>query len=404
MLKKIRYLSGYSALAISEGFYDMAFVVMAYRISGQASTAAVAYALGYLAEIIVSLALGGFLDNFDRKKLFTYTIALKSLLFLGIMTYSSFSALGVFAIWCFAFCADLLHHVSRTANTISLFQIFGDKDKASMQGAVICISGILRIAGPLLAAGVIGVVDNPSYLLLSCLLLQAISVWALRELLPNNVEQCEVQPTFFENMTSSSKALREALQSKKWRWFFLTDALATLFIGTLTLMLYPMLRQVHGATESQAGFYMGLAAIGTIVIGLSFQRILESFKAISAAKLGLLIAGSFAIALSISAGQSTLVVCLIAFQCGSTLFFRSMGMYLQDEVPEEQLGSWWTASDAFARIFGLLGVLLGGYVFDFVGGIFFCVALGGCMLLGVAGFYLTPAELKKSTHVLAAAD
>lgn len=404
MLKKIRYLSGYSALAISEAFYDMAFVVMAYRISGQASTAAVAYALGYLAEIIVSLALGGFLDNFDRKKLFTYTIALKSLLFLGIMMYASYSDLGVFAIWCFAFCADLLHHISRTANTVSLFQIFGDKDKASMQGAVISISGILRIAGPLLAAGALGFVDNPSYLLLSCLVLQAISVWTLREILPNNVEQSEVQPTFLENLTSSSKAFLKALQLKKWRWFFLTDALATLFIGTLTLMLYPMLRQVHGATESQAGFYMGFAAIGTIVIGFSFQRILESIQAISAAKFGLLIAGAFTIALSISAEEIALAMCLIAFQCGSTLFFRSMGMYLQDEVPEEQLGSWWTASDAFARVFGLIGVLLGGYIFDLVGGTFFCVALGGCMLLGVAGFYLTPLEIKKPRQVLAAAD
>lgn len=283
MIKKIRYLGGFSALAISEGFYDMAFMVMAYRIAGHASTAAIAYGLGYAAEIIVSLAIGGFLDSFSRKKLFTYTIVLKSLLFMFIIIYSYFSGLVSVPIWIFAFFADLLHHISRTANTISLFQIFSGKDKASMQGMVISVSGLLRIAGPLLAGGVIGLWSDPSYLLIFCLVLQGISLWAFNDILPSAPPKSSEEPASFrENILSSLMALKEALGSATWRWFFLTDALATLFIGTVTLMIFPLLRQLHQASESDAGFFMGLAAVGTIIIGLLFERILARTEAINA--------------------------------------------------------------------------------------------------------------------------
>lgn len=392
LYKKLKFLSGFSCLMISEGFYDMAFIVMAYRISGQASTAAIAYALGYAAEIIVSFALGGFLDNYDRKKLFNYTISLKFALFLFLVIYCQLSAVTSIMIWCFAFFADLLHHISRTTNAVSLLQIFEGNDKSSMQGWTISISGLLRIVGPLLAGGIIAVWDNPNYLLIFCLVLQIISLWAFRDILPKLSTDISASSakSLKENLLSSSLALREALSSQKWRWFFLTDALATLFIGTFTLMLFPLLRQLHGVNESQAGFFMGLGALGTIVVGLQFERILLRHQALQAAKVGLLAASLFALFLANNFGLIALGAGVIIFQSGSTLFFRSMGMYLQNEIPEEHLGSWWTASDAFGRIFGLVGVLAGGFIFDSIGSSGFALMMGISMLACSLGFILVP--------------
>lgn len=47
-----------------------------------------------------------------------------------------------------------------------------------------------------------------------------------------------------------------------------------------------------------------------------------------------------------------------------------------------------TATDAFGRIFGLIGVLSGGYIFDFVGGFWFCI-ITGVALLGAALIFST---------------
>lgn len=216
-----------------------------------------------------------------------------------------------------------------------------------MQGMVISVSGLLRIAGPLLAGGVIGLWSNPYYLLIFCLVLQGISLCAFNDILPSSPQKNSEKPmSFRENILSSLMALKEALRDKAWRWLFLTDALATLFIGTLTLMIVPLLRQLHQAGESEAGFFMGLAAVGTIIIGLLFERILARTDAVNAAKVGLLCSSIFALLLSIKSGSFVLGLCLIAFQCGSTLFFRFMDMYLQSEIPDEKLGAWWTASDA----------------------------------------------------------
>lgn len=120
------------------------------------------------------------------------------------------------------------------------------------------------------------------------------------------------------------------------------------------------------------------------------------------AKAGLICSSIFALLLAINLGNIVLGFCLIAFQCGSTLFFRSMGMYLQSQIPEDKLGSWWTASDAFERIFGLLGIVLGGYFFDYVGGASFGILLGTCMFLSVIGLLLKPSTVKISAMSVSA--
>lgn len=397
MKTKLKYLTGFSALAISEGLYDMAFVVMAFRISGQASTSAIAYGLGYLAEIIVSLALGGFLDNHSRKKIFSYTILLKCILFALVIGYSLLSGVSALTIWLAAFLADLLHHISRTANTVSLFQIFEGNDKARMQGLVISITGLLRIAGPLLGAATIGFFESPQYVLFLCIVLQFVSLSTFKEILPDKVNEdsSETPASFGQNILASIKALHTALHSQKWRWFFLTDALGTLFIGTFVLMSFPFLRSYHGFSESEAGFMMGIAAIGTIFAGLMFEAIISKISAINGAKVGLLISGIAAMVLTVNVSQFLLAICLVLFNCGSTMFFRSMGMYLQEAVPKENLGVWWTASDAFARIFGFAGIITGGFIFDWIGPFWFSGTMGCLILITLGGFYTRAAARLK---------
>ncbi len=57
---------------LSEGIYDLVFANMAYNVSGQAVSVATTYAVGYIAEIIVTIFGAGFLDYFDRRQIFKY--------------------------------------------------------------------------------------------------------------------------------------------------------------------------------------------------------------------------------------------------------------------------------------------------------------------------------------------
>lgn len=350
LFQKTKYLSGHASLVISEGFYDLAFVAMAYRISGHAMTGAVAYALGYVAEIIVSFALGGFLDAYSKKRLFEWTMLLKMALFIFVIYYTQTTTLSAAAIWFFAFLADLLHHISRLVNTVSLFQMFEGKDKLQMQGLAIASTGLFRVLGPILAGAAIGIFGNPVHLLTLCLVLQAIAVGAFRTVLPQEPKQAVAQ-SFTSMLFSSVQALREALSMPAWRWFFYAYSLAALLIGTATLMLFPLLRQIHSVGESGAGFFMGMGAVGMVTIGLLFDRLLINRHPFFAANLGLWMTAVCMCALSAHLGHMILGICLMVFQSGSTLFFRSMGMHLQNEIPEEKLGSW-----------GQLPMPLGGFL------------------------------------------
>lgn len=60
-------------IALSEAIYDLVFANLAYSITGKASSVTTTYAFGYMAEIAVTLVGAGFIDRFNKWRLFIGT-------------------------------------------------------------------------------------------------------------------------------------------------------------------------------------------------------------------------------------------------------------------------------------------------------------------------------------------
>lgn len=60
-------------VALSEAVYDLAFANLAYNLSGKTLAVMTTYAMGYSAEILVTLLGSGFIDRHDKWMLFIIT-------------------------------------------------------------------------------------------------------------------------------------------------------------------------------------------------------------------------------------------------------------------------------------------------------------------------------------------
>ncbi|RJX62961.1 MFS transporter, partial [Pseudomonas syringae pv. actinidiae] len=81
--KKVLYIfaSVSVLLALSEAVYDLAFANLAFTLTGTTLSVMTTYAIGYSAEIMVTLLGAGFIDRFDKWKLFIATQLVNIIIF-----------------------------------------------------------------------------------------------------------------------------------------------------------------------------------------------------------------------------------------------------------------------------------------------------------------------------------
>lgn len=76
---------------------------------------------------------------------------------------------------------------------------------------------------------------------------------------------------------------------------------------------------------------------------------------------------------------------MFLFQFGTTVYFRSTASAIQLTLPKEIIGSWYGAIDFMSRFAGLVGVILAGWSYDWIGAYWvYSVLLGLLVLSGLA--------------------
>ena len=374
-----QYVLGHSALALSETFYDFVFAVLAFKISGHAFLSGAAYALGYLAEIIVSLLGGGILDKCDRRKLFNITMIAKFSVFLFFIFLSSFyssihqqSISRMILVLIFAFLIDMLHHTSRLANSLTLFQIFDQKSQITVQGMITSINGISKISGPLIAGSLLSwVTIRIENLLLFSLVLQVIAWIALNNLFnPLDHITKEQKHRWIDLALSTAKTVHKSFHNKAWRKLFLIESLGAFLLGTASLLFYPLFNGYYHFNEQECGILLSASAIGMVVGGFFLNpiyRLVPHYQIII--KFSLFLSGAMC---AVFATQFTnlmsMMMAIIIFSTSTVSFFRSLRLILVDRIDTKELGQWWTASDVISSVSGIAGILIGSITMDLIGG------------------------------------
>ena len=366
------YFSAVIALSVSESLYDMAFATYAYDISRLAIIGGITYALGFFAEIIVSLLAGGLLDNYPKKRIYAISISLKLLAFIIVTTLAYTNEITVYKIWFFAFIIDALHHITKLANVVSLVDLCKNKSElAKYNGYLAAIASSSMIIGPIFSAAMIGIFGSMESIFI-CMVLQIFSLIMMQICFRRIATPTEsiTQPknpdksNILSSLLSTTKSYKTIFSNQFWTSLFIINGIITFVIGSLILMFVPFIKASFNIDNSQIGYFFSASAIGGIIAGLLLQHIHRRFS------LKIVISGSIfitAITSSILPFSGNFWLALptaLAFQFGVTAFYRSTAVAIQMHAPRDEVGAFYSASDAFSRVFGLMGVIVAGIIFD----------------------------------------
>jgi DHA3 family macrolide efflux protein-like MFS transporter len=391
MARKTLYISAIALFVLSEGVYDLAFANLAFSVNGQASSVATTYAVGYLAEITITLLGAGFLDHFDKRKIFVGSILATLIAFICAILWFAQIGVSEIAVWSFAFVVDLIHHCTRLAAFALVPFLFSDKDEiVAVNAASAVLNGLVRVGSPVFGALAIGLVGTNLSLLISalalfaCLIVSAALVAKVGALAvtSNSTSTEALSVRVLQALGGVSRSAVQIMRDPEWRMFLLMYSGTVLFIGVANLLWIPLLRTVTDLSEAQTGYLIAFGAMGLLIGGI-FLRRFSRWKSRPTSAMGLA-----SVILTIGVGLAAFsksipiaAVAIFVFNLGLTFYFRTATVFFQTAIPKEIIGSWYGAVDAAGRIFGLVGILVAGRIFDSVGGTAMYVSICGVLAL-----------------------
>lgn len=384
------YVAGSTLLLFSEGLYDLAFAIYAYQISGKASVGAITYALGYLSEILVSFAGGGFLDRFPKFAVYSVTIGLKIAVFVSLFAWGSTRGLSEASVWFFAFTIDAIHHFSKLNNAMAVADLFDGAERAKAHGHLAAIQGASRVAGPLIGTAIVGRFGS-IHGLLFCAAFQASSL-AFFWIAFRGSPRAEARPPEGTAVLGTWRALQEVSRSVFWRQYFGLDALTTLVSGTAVLLTVPLMKRAFDVTDSQLGQFFAAGALGAVLGGFLLGRLIERvpFRRWMASSLAL--QGALLIGVVHAPSLWWAAAAKFGLDLSMTAYFRSSALYLQSHAPPERRAAYYCGADAVSRSLGLVGVIASGFAFDRFGPSGVYMGLGASLLVIAFGWSRLPAN------------
>lgn len=376
--KNITYLFGFSFLMLSEGLYDLAFAAIAFHVTGKAMTGAIVYALGFSSEILVNLFLGGILDSYNKLKVFIISILFKIIVFMTFIGINHAIGLTLTIIFIAAFTIDLLHHMSKLTNTVSLLSLYKDEERLKIQGISMSLNSGISIVSPVLAGLLIALLKAPVYLLLICVVLQIISLITFINVMQNNSVSLKNKSNqnLWYNLFGTFRSIKEVFLNKVLFRYFMITSLIGSFISTGVLLLFPLLSYFQKLEDSEIGVVFGFSAAGSILTGFAISKYLKLENLLRVGSFSILFLGITFIILSKNLNLFGICIFIFIFNVCVCLFFRCSGTFLQNNLPEDKVSSFWAAHDSILRVFSLAGILIGGAVFDKIGGSSFYSMIG----------------------------
>ncbi|WP_229804783.1 MFS transporter [Paludibacterium paludis] len=364
-------------LALSEAIYDLAFANMAYTITGKTLSVTTTYAVGYGAEILVTLLGAGFIDRFNKWRLFLATQAANIIVFALAAVLLSRENPTVATVWFFAFFVDLIHQYSRLIVFALVPFLFAKDEIPRLNGMLAVCNGVAKALGPVVGAIAILYVGLPASLLGSIafmvgalVLTMALGVMSQASTIPAivSVPEERFRDRLQESVFGASRAAYQLLALPRWRWFLASYSSCVLVIGVLALLWIPLLRSFHGFSDAETGYLMSTGTFGAVIGGSMLRRHAQLSKLTSVLRAAhFVMAFGIFVAFVVRGNPYVVGIGMFAFHVGTTMYFRSTASAIQTNIPKDVIGSWYGAIDFISRFVGLAGILFAGWAFDAIG-------------------------------------
>lgn len=362
MKRTIAVLVGSAAThRVAETFYDLVMPLLVLQATGSVLLMSLMYALGYVAELLVSLFGGTLVDLISRRYLLITIAAAEATVIGAAATAQITGALSVPLIIAFAFTIDALVRLYGVADAATLGRLVPRRDLPRANGYLQMGLSTAQAVGPALAGVCIAMFSLTGGLWVTATAFVALLGLVFLIRWPAAAEAKRTTATTVRSFVAYSvDGLRYTFQHPLYRALLIWRGVFDFCVGAAFLMLIFYFQQQRHLSSQEIGIIMTCGALGGIVGGAAFSRIQARFRS------GLLLsyaalAMAAAIALMAMVGAWPLLGGLLAaMMFHGALVGRLTVMLFQSSVPEDRLGRVLAASQLLTTAAGPASVLLAG--------------------------------------------
>ena len=364
-----RYIIFWLSQALSQlgsSMTSFALILWAYTQKGTAMTVSLMTFFNYVPYVIASLFAGAFVDRHSKKKILLVSDSIAAICSAGILALYTENALQIWSIYLVNFIIGFMEAFQEPAATVAIGKVVPKERLTQVSGLNSFSNNLVRVLSPVLAASLFAfgslklilVIDLTSFLF-------AFSVLAFVLRIPEDLSQNREKKSAF---AGCKEGFRYLTQNHGILIVIMTMALLNFFSRlTYENILSPMLLSRSANNSVTLGIVNAVIGIGGIIGGIIVST--GKVKANSAKMIYISAMLSFLLGdIMMGLGRNVLFWSFAGLMASLPIPFINAGqmVVLYQNVPEEIQGRIFAIRNALQVSSIPIGVLLGGYLADYV--------------------------------------
>lgn len=364
-----KYIIFWLSQAVSQlgsSMTSFALILWAYTQNGSAMTVSLMSFFNYMPYIIVSLFTGSFVDNHSKKKVMLVSDSIAAICSLAVFALNIGNGLQVYHIYMVNFTIGFMNAFQGPASAVAVGKIVPKEKLAQVSGMNSFSNNLIAIMSPVLAAAlfafgglkVLLLIDLSSFIVAFLVLLFVIKI-------PEDEHKKEEKKSIFAGCSEGFHYLR---QNRGIFTIIVTMALLNFFSRlTYENILSPMILARSANNSIALGIVNAVMGIGGIVGGIIVAT--GKFSKNSVRMIYLSVMFSFLLGdVMMGAGRNIIFWSIAGLAASFPIPFIDAGqnVILYRKVPEEIQGRVFAVRNALQFSTIPLGILLGGFLADYV--------------------------------------
>lgn len=362
----IIFWASQSVSQLGSAMTSYALIIWAYKQTNSAMSVSLMTFFSYLPYIFVGIFAGNFIDKHKKKNIMLCSDSIAALCSLSIFILISVGKMEIWYIYIINAIVGFMNAFQSPSQSVAVSIMVPKEQYARASGMDSFSNSLLSVISPMLAAfissfwglGGVIIIDFITFLFAFIVLAHFIHI-------PEKLEKDEKK----NNMFFGIKEGMTFLQNNKGLWYIIISLAVLNFFSRLTYenILGPMILARSGGNNNIFGLVSGILGLGGIIGGLfvSIGKLpkdntkLIYFTAAFSFLFGDLLMGI---------GQNWWVWCIAAIAASVPLPFVNAGqrVILYNVVPQEIRGRVFAIRNTVQYCTIPIGILLGGYLADYV--------------------------------------
>ena len=345
---------------------SFALILWAYTQNGSAMTVSLMSFFNYVPYIIVSLFAGTFVDNHSKKKVMLVSDSIAAVCSAAVLVLSVSGWLHIYHIYMVNFVIGFMNAFQGPASAVAVGKIVPKKKLAQVSGMNSFSGNLIAVMSPVLAASLFALgglkillfIDLASFVFAFSILLIVIQI-------PEDLHDKAEKKSIFEGCSEGYRYLRD---NRGIFTIIITMALLNFFSRlTYENILSPMILARSGNDSIALGVVNAVMGVGGIVGGIivatgKFSK--NNVKMIYVSAMFSFLLGD----VMMGAGRNVVFWAIAGFAASFPIPFINAGqnVILYQRVPEQIQGRVFAVRNAIQFSTIPLGILLGGFLADYV--------------------------------------